>query len=142
MKMNNLHGLLALPILLFLCSPLCAQTDKTTETIPPPAVFEYSDVSLSGPSIYADEPFTISLTVKNALNEKATQKVELMLKDSATDKGKRRQASTLVSLVSDQSEMITFTFRTKDLLRKGEKMPELFVFYLGDFEIGVPVESN
>lgn len=149
MKLNNPLGLTALSLIFILSTSLSAQTAQVatadkgrTEISAAAKVFEYADVTLSDPSIYGDEPFSISLTVKNAGKLATKQEIQLMLKDDSASKGKRKQSVALLSLIPGQSEKVTFTFTVKDLLKQGQKAPESFVFYLGEFEIAVPVERK
>jgi len=118
--------------------PLNSQATKEINT---PVLFEYSDISLSDPSIYNNEPFTISLTVKNMGNKEAKHEVRLLLKDEDAPKGQRKQAGKFVALRPGQTETITFTFKASDLIEAMENMPEVFVFTLGEYEIGVGYEK-
>jgi hypothetical protein len=106
-----------------------------------PATFEYSDISLSDPAIYSDEPFSISLKVRNTSDKDAKHEVRLLIKDATAAKGMRKQASKFLALSAGQSETITFTFKAADLVEALDNMPDIFVFLLGEYEIGVGYEK-
>jgi len=148
MKMHNLRGLLALIPLCFLSAPLAAQSPydssadtKTIEVVSIPAAFEYYDITLSDPAIYSNEDFSISLTVENTGGKEAKHEILLLLKDETAPKGLRKQASKFVALRAGQSETVTFTFKAADLVEALESMPEVFVFLLGEYEIGIGFEK-
>lgn len=148
MKMNNLCGLLALSLLCISTAPFSAQVTNSpaTEVKPAepnngPVVFEYSNIGLSDPTIYSDEPFSITLTVKNTSEKEAKHEVRLLLKDETVPKGLRKQASKFVALRAGQTETITFTFKASDLMEARENMPDVFVFLLGEYEIGIGYEK-
>lgn len=145
MKKNNLLGLMALSLLCLISTPFSAQAPDSlplsTESTDPNSVFEYTDISLSDPSIYANEPFSISLTVKNNGDQEAKHEVRLMLKDATIPEGIRRQARQDLSLRPGETTTVTFTFKASDLMEAQESMPEKFIFLLGEYEIGVGYEK-
>jgi hypothetical protein len=148
MKTYNLIGLLAISLFCVLPTSFSAQSAlvvsneaKAIEVIETPSIFEYSDISLSDPTIYRDEPFSISLMVKNTSGKEAKHEVRLLQKDETAPKGLRKKASKFLALRPGQSEMVTFTFKAADLMEALENMPEMFVFSLGEFEIGVGYEN-
>ncbi|WP_020569804.1 hypothetical protein [Neolewinella persica] len=148
MKKITLLGLLAISFLCFQSTTFSAQPaqtvpteTKTTKDINPSAVFEYSDISISDPSIYRDELFTISLTVKNTGNKEAKHEVLLLVKDEGAPEGQRKQASKFLALRAGQTETVTFTFMAADLMEALENTPEVFFFTIGEYEIGVGYEK-
>jgi hypothetical protein len=148
MKSNNLYGLLALSFLCLLSTSFAAQNMSSpfekveaTDVKGVPTVFEYSDIVLSDPAIYNDEPFSISLTVKNTSNKVAKHEVRLLLKDETAPKGQRKHASKYLALGAGQTETVTFTFNAADLMEALENMPEVFVFQLGEYELGIGYEK-
>ena len=147
MKKNNFCGLMALLLLCALSTNFSAQPTqvlletKAEKVINTSAIFEYSDITLSDPTIYRDEPFSISLTVKNTGAKEAKHELLLLLKDEETPKGQRKQDSRFLELCAGHTETVTFTFKATDLIEALENMPEVFVFSLGEFEIEVGYEK-
>lgn len=148
MNKNNPKGLLVLSLLCISFASLTAQSPydtsvdlKTIEVVSIPAAFEYSEITLSDPAIYDNEEFTISLTVENTGGKEGKHEVLLLLKDATAPKGQRKQAGKFVALRAGETETVTFTFKVTDLMEAMENMPEVFVFQLGEYEIGVGYEK-
>ncbi|TXF88552.1 hypothetical protein FUA23_13880 [Neolewinella aurantiaca] len=141
MKINHLRGLLALSLFCIVSVTLSAQPARATlvnsQSVLKSESFKYSNFELSDPAIYADEEFSISLTVENTEKNEITEEVVLMLKDESAAQIKRPQVGTSLTLAGGATETVTFTFTAQDLVKPGEAVPDTFVFYLGDTEIGV-----
>ncbi|MEM9928799.1 MAG: hypothetical protein AAF840_03180 [Bacteroidota bacterium] len=140
MKSTYLSSLLATLFLFLFAFTLSAQEAKpvadqqiTRKTTP----FKYSGVSISSPAIYAGEDFSIDLIVSNTGKEIDSQEVKLYLKDAVAPNQRKEQAKQVVSLEPGYNKAISFVMRAEDLIVPGQSVPEAFVFYLGNFEIGV-----
>lgn len=145
---NNRKGLLTLSLLCISFTLLSAQSPsdssvdmKAIEVVSIPAAFEYSEITLSDPAIYDNENFSISLTVENTGGKEGKHEVLLFLKDEAAPKGQRKHAGKFVALRAGEAETVTFTFKVTDLMEAMENMPDVFVFFLGEYEIGVGYEK-
>lgn len=143
---NNFYSYLVATITLWMiCQPLVAQNTPsaqqekvlitTTEASGPS--FDFTDVSLSDPAIFGNDPFTISLLVVNTGDKEGKHKVALFLEDISAPGGKRRLQEKHLALPAGKSETVDFIFQVKDLVKENEAIPANFVFYLGDVEISI-----
>jgi len=80
--------------------------------------FEYSDLSLSSPSISSSAKLTVSVTVKNSGSRDGKHTVELYTRDlyaSITPSMKRLRAFQKINLKVGESRKVVFTFDKNDL---------------------------
>ena len=80
--------------------------------------FEYSDLSLSSPSISSSTKLTVSVTVKNSGSRDGKHTVELYTRDlyaSITPSMKRLRAFQKINLKAGESRKVVFTLDKNDL---------------------------
>jgi len=80
--------------------------------------FEYSDLSLSSPSISSSAKLTVSVTVKNSGSRDGKHTVELYTRDlyaSITPSMKRLRAFQKINLKAGESRKVVFTLDKNDL---------------------------
>lgn len=100
----------------------------------------YSGIGLSAPWMYAGDTFRIFLTVENLREEEITHQVRLYrLADPGT--GKRIiQTEMKVTLAAGAKNNIELPLVPEELVASGEPLEEAFVFFLGQYEIGLECE--
>jgi len=100
--------------------------------------FDYSDLTLSSPSLTANSKLTITITVKNTGSRDGKHSVELYTRDmyaSITPSMKRLRAFQKISLKAGESRKVIFTIDKNDLAFVNAQLKT--VTEAGDFELMV-----
>ena len=100
--------------------------------------FDYSDLTLSSPSLTANSKLTITITVKNTGSRDSKHSVELYTRDmyaSITPSMKRLRAFQKISLKAGESRKVIFTIDKNDLAFVNAQLKT--VTEAGDFELMV-----
>ena len=98
--------------------------------------FEYSDLSLSSPSLSSNTKLTVSITVKNTGSRDGKNTVELYTHDlyaSITPNMKRLRAFQKISLKAGESRKVAFTLDKNDLAFVNAQLKT--VTEAGEFEV-------